>query len=182
MSNLANKTRQTLQLRKKRMELELPLETISRLSLIPTDRLKQLEEGITTPHPNETEVLNQLLMEHPLLFSEEPLGIKEPAAVYGNTETTNKEFVLYQIREVFAKESKLRQAWIFGSFAKKSSPLFNDIDIAITTDQGFSYFDLADLQFQLEQATGMKIDIGFADTIQLSVTANNPLPTLIYAR
>lgn len=162
--------------------MHLSLETLSKLCLIPLHRLQLLEQGLDALQPNERELLSQIFGEAFSTPADEVIGVSEPATPYHRSDETAKETILNQLRAVFSNEPKMRQAWIFGSFAHTSKTAFRDIDLAINTDEGFSYFDLADLQYQLQQATGKKIDIGFADSLALIPTATSELPKLIYAR
>ena len=54
----------------------------------------------------------------------------------------------------------------YGSFSRKDDGPGSDIDIAVKTDKGFSYFDLAEIQFQLQKEIERKVDIGFIDSFK----------------
>jgi len=59
----------------------------------------------------------------------------------------------------------------------------SDIDIAVKTDDGFSYFDLAEIQYQLENEVNRKIDVGFIDSFKPHIMKNiKPDLKLIYER
>ncbi len=62
------------------------------------------------------------------------------------------------------KASRVKQAYIFGSFARKEKK-YKDIDIAIAPPKGFSLLGLAHLENVLESKTGKKIDLGTIDSI-----------------
>lgn len=74
--------------------------------------------------------------------------------------------------------SKIKQfpnvnnAWIYGSFSRKDVGPGSDIDIAVKTDDGFSYFDLAEIKFQLENEVNRKIDVGFMDSFKPNILKN----------
>lgn len=78
---------------------------------------------------------------------------------------------------------KVRKAWLFGSFARKDDKPGSDIDLAIEVQDPFSYFDLAEVQYQLEQLVGRKVDVGFMDTFRPHVRARiEPDLRLIHER
>jgi len=59
----------------------------------------------------------------------------------------------------------------------------SDIDIPVKTDNEFSYFDLAEIQYRLESVLNRKIDIGFLDSFKPYIFENiKPDLKLIYER
>jgi predicted nucleotidyltransferase len=62
--------------------------------------------------------------------------------------------------------NSIHAAWVYGSFARGDDGPKSDIDIAIKADEKFSYFDLAEVQYQLEKSTKRKVDIGFLDSFK----------------
>ena len=79
--------------------------------------------------------------------------------------------------------NSIHAAWIYGSFSRGDDGPKSDIDIAIKTDEKFSYFDLAEVQFQLEKQTKRKIDVGFLDSFKPYILNNiQPDLKLIYER
>ncbi len=48
----------------------------------------------------------------------------------------------------------------------------SDIDIAIKTEENFSYFDLAEIQHKLENLLKRKVDIGFIDSFKPYIFKN----------
>jgi predicted nucleotidyltransferase len=60
----------------------------------------------------------------------------------------------------------IHSAWIYGSFSRGDDSPESDIDLAIIADEKFSYFDLAEVKFQMEKQVNRKIDIGFFDTFK----------------
>jgi len=55
-------------------------------------------------------------------------------------------------------QSHIAKAYLFGSFAR-SEKKFNDIDIAIEPPKGFTLMDLARLANNIEEKTGISVDI-----------------------
>ena len=77
----------------------------------------------------------------------------------------------------------IHSAWIYGSFSRGDDCPESDIDLAIKADEKFSYFDLAEVKFQLEKQVNRKIDIGFFDTFKPYILDNvKPDLKLIYEK
>jgi predicted nucleotidyltransferase len=87
------------------------------------------------------------------------------------------------IIKILSRFSNIKKAWIFGSFAREDDGPVSDIDIAVEASGHFSYFDLAEVQFELEKGLERKIDIGFLDSFKPYILENlkNDLK-LIYER
>jgi predicted nucleotidyltransferase len=48
----------------------------------------------------------------------------------------------------------------------------SDVDVVITVEKGFTYFQLADVQHQAENKLGIKVDIGFKKSLDKTVSKN----------
>ena len=57
------------------------------------------------------------------------------------------------------KNNNIVSISLFGSYAKGNANANSDIDLFVDVDNGFSLFDLADLQIELESALGKKVDL-----------------------
>ena len=57
------------------------------------------------------------------------------------------------------KNDNIASVSLFGSYAKGSANANSDVDLFVDVDNGFSLFDLADLQIELENALGKKVDL-----------------------
>jgi predicted nucleotidyltransferase len=77
-----------------------------------------------------------------------------------------------QIIEAFSKFTSIHSAWIYGSFSRGDDGPKSDIDLAIKADEKFSYFDLAEVQFQIEKLTKRRVDIGFIDSFKPYILDN----------
>jgi len=79
--------------------------------------------------------------------------------------------------------NSIHAAWVYGSFSRGDDGPKSDIDLAIKADEKFSYFDLAEVQFQLEKLTKRKIDVGFLDSFKPYILDHiQPDLKLIYER
>jgi predicted nucleotidyltransferase len=69
--------------------------------------------------------------------------------------------MLNKFREVMGAFPEIRKAWLFGSFAREENTIESDIDILIDVSREFKFtlFDIAEIQTQLNQLTGRKIDV-----------------------
>jgi predicted nucleotidyltransferase len=78
---------------------------------------------------------------------------------------------------------KIKKAWVFGSFSRGEDNQMSDVDIALETDPGFSYFDLAEVQYKLEKNIKRKVDVGFLDAFKPHILDHiRPDLKLLYER
>jgi predicted nucleotidyltransferase len=78
---------------------------------------------------------------------------------------------------------QIQKAWIYGSFARGDDGPKSDIDIAFQSDDQFSYFDLAEIQYNLEKVVNRKVDVGFIETFKPDIFEHvQPDLKLIYER
>jgi predicted nucleotidyltransferase len=94
------------------------------------------------------------------------LQLAEEKVAYVAFKKIDRNEIRKQLIEGIAKFKKIRKAWIYGSFSREDDGPKSDIDIAIETSDDFSYFDLADVQFQLEKLVKRQVDVGFMDTFK----------------
>lgn len=116
-------------------------------------------------------------------YAKEALKIAEKRIEYKAFKTLDRNKIIKQIKNKLMQFSKVSSAWIYGSFSREDDRPGSDIDIAVKTDEGFSYFDLADIQYQLENEVNRKIDVGFIDSFKPHIFKNvEPDLRLIYER
>lgn len=84
----------------------------------------------------------------------------------------DRKKLLSQLKKSIKQFPKIQKAWIYGSFSREDDGPRSDIDIAIKTEENFSYFDLAEIQYQLEKVLKRKIDIGFIDSFKPAIFEN----------
>jgi predicted nucleotidyltransferase len=94
------------------------------------------------------------------------LQVAEEKVEYKIFRKIDRNQFIQQIKNVLKTFKAVRKAWIYGSFARGDDGPKSDIDIVIETDQAFSYFDLADIQYRLENKLKRKIDVGFIDSFK----------------
>lgn len=116
-------------------------------------------------------------------FGLEALKLAEEKVEYIAFKKIDRNAILKKIKAVIAGFKQIEKAYIYGSFARKQDGPKSDIDIAFKTTEGFSYFDLAEVQHQLELKINRKIDVGFIDSFKPYIFEHvKPDLKLIYER
>jgi predicted nucleotidyltransferase/plasmid maintenance system antidote protein VapI len=105
-------------------------------------------------------------------YAKDALKVAEEKMEYQVYQTLDRNKLLSIITNTLKQFSKVSKAWLFGSFAREDDNPKSDIDIAISTDKGFSYFDLAEIQYQLEKEIKRKVDIGFIGAFKTHILKN----------
>jgi predicted nucleotidyltransferase len=105
-------------------------------------------------------------------YAKEALKVAEEKIYYKVISVQDRKKILNSIVRVLDRYPGIRKAWIYGSFSRREDDLSSDIDMAVKTVKGFSYFDLADMQFQLENLLKRKVDIGFMDSFKPYILNN----------
>ena len=116
-------------------------------------------------------------------YAKEALMAAEEKIEYKLFKTIDRNKIIKLIVNKLNQFSKVSSAWIYGSFSREDDRSGSDIDIAVKTDKGFSYFDLAEIQYELEKEMNRKIDVGFIDSFKPHIFKNvQPDLKLIYER
>ncbi len=116
-------------------------------------------------------------------YAKEALKVAEEKIEYKTFKALDRDKIIKQITNKLKQFSKISNAWVYGSFSREDDLPKSDIDIAVKTDKDFSYFDLAEIQYQLENEVKRKIDIGFIDSFKPHIFKNvKPDLKLIYER
>lgn len=89
------------------------------------------------------------------------LKVAEEQVEYIAFSKTDRDDLLKKLIDVIKKFDNIKKAWIYGSFSRKDDGPHSDIDVAIETEEKFSYFDLGEVKHQAEQALHRKVDVGF---------------------
>ena len=105
-------------------------------------------------------------------YAKEALKVAKEKIEYKVFKTIDRSKIIKQIVNKLKQFSKVSNAWIYGSFSREDDGPGSDIDIAVKTDEGFSYFDLAEIQYQLENEVNRKIDVGFIDSFKPHIFKN----------
>ncbi len=171
-------------LRKLREEKQLPLRIVASYLDIDQAILSKVERGqrklnreqvvrIAQYFQVKEEILLVLWLSDKLVYEleEEELALKalqlaEEHVAYVAFKKIDRNKIKKQLIAGIRKFEKIQKAWIYGSFSREDDGPKSDIDIALETSEGFSYFDLADVQYQLEKLVNRKVDVGFMDTFK----------------
>lgn len=171
-------------IRNKRLEKKLPLRVVAAyldidqaiLSKIETGKRKATKEialkiGEYFNISKEEIVVKWLSDKLVYEIEDEEFGLKalqvaEDFVKYKTLKRSSSNKINNKLKRKLSKFSKIKKAWIFGSFARGENNEESDIDIALETDTDFSYFDLAEVKEVLQNEVGMKVDIGFLDTLK----------------
>ena len=94
-------------------------------------------------------------------YAIESLKVAEEKIEYFSRIKLSRSEIIEKIKNYFINERKILKAWLFGSFARGDDDYKSDIDLMIQVkdDSGFSLFDLAEIQYQLEKNIPYKIDV-----------------------
>jgi predicted nucleotidyltransferase/plasmid maintenance system antidote protein VapI len=188
-------------IRKLREEKRLPLRTVAAYLDIDQAILSKIERGQRRATRlqviklaeyfgvSETDLLISWLSDK-LLYEivDEQVALKvlqvaEEKISYLNFQKINREEIKNLLIAGVRNFASIKKAWIFGSFARKNDGPASDIDIALQTDDSFSYFDLAEVQYRLEKAVNRKVDVGFIDSFKPYILEHiKPDLNLIYER
>jgi len=177
-------------IKKLREEKEVPLRIVASYLKIDIGLLSKMERG--QRKPTRTQVLEfakyfkvtekELLiawLSDKILYevADEEIGLEalklaEEMVEYRALKKLSKTAVNQQIKKTLSAFAAIEKAWIFGSFSRGNDGVKSDIDLAIKTDPTFSYFDLAEIKFELEKTVKRKVDLGFIDSFKPFIYQN----------
>lgn len=169
-----------------REEKELPLRTVAAYLDIDQAILSKIERGQRKASREQVVKLaayfkvkeNDLLvawLSDKLAFEVEDeevalkaLQVAEEKVIYSLKPALNKKKAIDILKSFFKKDNRIKEAWLFGSFARGEATPSSDIDVMIhfNDQKKISLFDLADIMFRLEQQTQRKIDLVEKDCLQ----------------
>jgi predicted nucleotidyltransferase len=170
--------------RKLRKEKKLPLRTVAAFLDIDQAVLSKVERGQRRIAREQVVKLAEYfgVIEKDLLvawlsdklvyeLTDEEVALKalqvaEEKLEYRNFQKGDRGQLIQQIEMVLKAFEAVQKAWIYGSFSRGDDGPKSDIDIALETEQAFSYFDLADIRYRLEDKLKRKIDVGFIDSFK----------------
>ena len=171
-------------IRKLREERGMPLRTVAAYLDIDQAILSKIERGLRRPNRElvvklatyfqvpEKELLLAFLADKVLYeVQEEEIGLEalkvaEERAAYIAFRKIDRNELLKKIQNAISKFKQVEKAWIYGSFSRKDDGPKSDVDIAVQADANFSYFDLVEIQHELEKTINRKVDVGFIDSFK----------------
>jgi len=98
---------------------------------------------------------------HQALLAAEPEVVYQAKQRTSNKGQFSKEEIMLMFHDYLAKQKLVKKAWLFGSVARGDNNSKSDIDIVIDRipNQPFTFFDLSELQENLEQIAKRKVDV-----------------------
>lgn len=171
-------------IRKLREEKELPLHKVAVFLNIDQTILSKIESGHRKPTREQVVKLGEYfkVKENDLLIAwlsdkvlyeledEEvalqALQMAEEKIAYQAFKKIDRVDILKQLQIGIKKFPQVEKAWIYGSFSREDDGPKSDVDIALQTNSTFTYFDLAEVQHQLEISINRKVDVGFIDSFK----------------
>ena len=188
-------------IRKLREDKKLPLQTVAAFLDIEQELLSKIESGHRKPSREQVVKLedyfkvkeNDLLvawLSDKVLYELEDeevalqaLQMAEEKIAYTAFKKIDRKDILKQLQNGIKKFPEVEKAWIYGSFSREDDGPKSDVDIALQTNSTFTYFDLAEVQHQLENSINRKVDVGFIDSFKPYILEHvKPDLKLIYER
>lgn len=166
-------------LRRLRMESKLPLRKVAALVDLDAAILSKMERGerrltkamvqkLGKLYKHDTDELLVLYLRDKVLqeVGDDQLAIKalqvaEKAVSYKAANTAAKSTITSAIKAVLKLDGRVEEAWIFGSVARGQARTDSDIDIMVEFNKKkkYSFFDLADIAYRIEQKINRKVDL-----------------------
>jgi predicted nucleotidyltransferase len=188
-------------IRKLREKKELPLRTVAAFLDMDQAILSKVERGQRKPtreqviklagyfKVKENDLLIAWLSDKVVYELEDEevalqaLQMAEEKVAYAAFKKIDRKEILKQLKKGIKKFPLIEKAWIYGSFARGDDGPKSDVDIALQTNASFTYFDLAEVQHQLENNINRKVDVGFIDSFKPYISEHvKPDLKLIYER
>ena len=85
-----------------------------------------------------------------------------------NAGVLNIEDVRNRLASIF-KKYNIKNAYLFGSYARNEADTSSDIDLIIKTDNDFSLLNLAKLEEEIELSINKKVDLLTIDSLPLQI-------------
>ena len=166
-------------IRKLREDKELPLRTVAAYLDMDQAILSKIERGLRKASREQVVKLakyfkvkeNELIiawLSDKLVYAVEneemalkALQVAEEKVAYKKYSKIGRQTIIKRISNYLSKDRRISKAWLFGSFARGEDDYKSDIDlmIEVPANSKFSLFDLADIQYQLENLVPKKVDI-----------------------
>jgi predicted nucleotidyltransferase len=76
--------------------------------------------------------------------------------------------IIKSIQAIIKNDGRVAKAWLFGSVARGEQTASSDVDIMIemNDNENYSFFDLIDIAFELEQKVNRKVDLVEKDCLK----------------
>jgi predicted nucleotidyltransferase/plasmid maintenance system antidote protein VapI len=130
----------------------------SRETIVDLARILKVEENELLKLWLSDKVLYEIQDEE---LASEALKVAEETLIYQKREKLNTQTIIQELHNYFKKNELVKNAWIFGSYARNEADKKSDIDIMIEVfeNKNFGLFDLFEIQHELEAKYKRKVDM-----------------------
>lgn len=166
-------------LRRLRIESKLPLRKVAALVDVDVAILSKMERGerrltkamvqkLGKLYKHDTDELLVLYLRDKVLqeVGDDQLAIKalqvaEKAVSYKAISSQSKSSLVSIIKDALKSDGRVEGAWLFGSAAREEARKDSDVDIMVELNKKkkYSFFDLADIAYRIEQKINRKVDL-----------------------
>jgi predicted nucleotidyltransferase len=166
-------------LRRLRVESKLPLRKVAALVDVDVAILSKMERGerrltkamvqrLAKLYKHDVDellvfylrdkVLNEVGDDHLAL---KVLHVAENAVIYNAISSQSKSNIVSVIKAALKSDGRVEGAWLFGSVARGEARKDSDVDIMVELNKKkkYSFFDLADIAYRIEQKINRKVDL-----------------------
>ena len=166
-------------LRRLRVESKLPLRKVAALVDVDVAILSKMERGerrltkamvqkLAKLYKHNSDellvlylrdkVLNEVGDDHLALKA---LHVAENAVIYNAISSQSKSNMVSVIKAALKSDERVEGAWLFGSVARGEARKDSDVDIMVELNKKkkYSFFDLADIAYRIEQKINRKVDL-----------------------
>jgi predicted nucleotidyltransferase len=166
-------------LRRLRVENELPLRKVAAWVDVDVAILSKMERGerrltkaivekLAKLYKHDVDELLVLYLRDKVLYevgddhlARRSLLMAEKAVSYQADKAGGKVSIINSIKTVLKQDGRVECAWLFGSVARGESKPDSDVDIMVELNKKmkYSFFDLADIAYRIEQKINRKVDL-----------------------
>lgn len=115
----------------------------------------------------------------------EAIALAEKRIGYLAAKPITRAQIISRVKEYFRNQTKVKKAWLFGSYAREEHYIDSDVDILVHVPdkKSFTLFDLAEIKYQLEKLVPVKVDVVMQGAINPEVLKRiTPELILIYEK
>jgi predicted nucleotidyltransferase len=166
-------------LRRLRLESKLPLRKVAALVDVDVAILSKMERGerrltkalvqkLAKLYKHDEEELLVVYLRDKVLhevgdgqLAIRALHVAEKAVSYNAANTAGKSTITSSIKAVLKLDGRVEGAWLFGSIARGEAGPDSDVDVMVELNKKkkYSFFDLADIAYRIEQRINRKVDL-----------------------
>ena len=166
-------------LRRLRIESKFPLRKVAALVDVDVAILSKMERGerrltkamvqkLAKLYKQDADELLVLYLRDKVLqevgdgqLAIKALQVAEKAVTYNAISSRTKSSLVSVIKAVLKSDGRVEGAWLFGSVARGEARRDSDVDIMVELNnkKKYSFFDLADIAYRIEQKINRKVDL-----------------------